>query len=214
MNMEGALRNRFRQAAPALALALLGVAACLRPSVPGYQVRGVPEGFLFNANANTGVNILPDRDILSRGVWMGDLETFEPQSQIYVTRYAGTATIEEARTARDVQAGRYGNPASIEYAEVETVTIDERPAFTWMEIRYDEHEAIRSLEYKAVIPYDTVSYSVEFNTSAPHRLHPDSLTRVVHSWGRGETEVLWGTIFVAGAVLVGLAALLVFWARR
>jgi len=193
---------------------MVATAACLKPSVPGYQVHDVPEGFLFTANANTGVSAFPDRDILSRGVWMGDIETFEPQSEIYVTRYSGNITIEEAEVARDAQASRYGNPSSIDYARVATVTIDGRSAFAWMETRYDENSAVRSLEYKAVIPYDTVTYSVEFNTSVAHRLHPDSLTRVVHSWGPGETEVLWGAILIVGGVLAGLAALLVFLARR
>ena len=193
---------------------MVGAAACLQPSVPGYQVQEAPEGFLFRANANTGTNAFPDRETLSRGIWMGDIETFEPQSEIYVTRYAGNITVEEAKVARDVQASRYGNPSSIDYAQVGRVTIDGRSAFTWMETRYDEHGAVRSLEYKAVIPYDSVSYAVEFSTSAAHRLYPDSLTRVVHSWGRGETQVLWNVILIAGGVLVGLVMLLAFLSRR
>jgi hypothetical protein len=193
---------------------MVGPAACVAPAVPGYQLRDVPPGFLFTANANTGVSAFPDRDVLGRGVWLGDIETFEPQSEIYITRYSGNITSDEAEAARDVQAGRYGNPSSIDYGRVATVMIDERAAFAWMETRYDEHDAVRSLAYTAVIPYDTVTYVVEFNTARAHRLHPDSVTRIVHSWGRGETEVRWGTILFAVAVLGGLAMLLVFWTRR
>jgi len=214
MNVERGFRNRLRQVALTMALTVVGAAACLAPTVPGYQVLGVPDGFLFTANANTGVNLFPDRDILSRGVWLGDIETFEPQSEIYVTRYSGRVTIEEAEAARNLQASRYGNPSSIDYGRVATVTIDGRSAFTWLETRYDENNSVRSLDYTAVIPYDTVSYSVEFSTSATHRLYPDSLTRVVHSWGRGKTEVLWGAILAAAVVLAALAALLVVWTRR
>jgi hypothetical protein len=202
------------QALAALLLTLIGGAACVALAVPGYQVQDVPLGFLFTANAPNGVKVLPDRNILSRGVWLGDIETFEPQSEIHVTRYSGNVTIEEANAARDVQASRYGNPSSIDYGRVATVTIDGRAAFTWMETRYDRNGGVRSLYYTAVIPYDTVTYAVEFDTSAPHRLHPDSLTRVVHSWGRGETEVLWGVILTTAIVLAGLAALLVYWSRR
>ena len=214
MDINRVFRCHLRQMAAALALTMVGAAACVAPSVPGYQVQGVPEGFLFTANANTGVNVIPDRDILSRGVWLGDIETFEPQSEIYVTRYSGNVTVEEAEAARDVQASRYGNPSSIDYGRVATVTIDGRAAYAWMETRYDEHSTVRSLGYQAVIPYDTVTYAVEFTTSAAHRLHPDSLTRVVHSWGRAKTEVLWGAILVAAAVLAGLATLLGYRARR
>ena len=123
-------------------------------------------------------------------------------------------TIDECETARDVQARRYGNPASIDYGRVETVTIDGRTAFAWMETRYDENRAVRSLDYTAVIPYDTVSYAVEFTTSAAHRLHPDSLTRVVHSWRRGETDVHWNVILIVAGVLAGLAGVLMYWGRR
>jgi hypothetical protein len=193
---------------------MVGAAACVAPAVPGYQLQDVPAGFLFTANAQTGVNVFPDRDVLSRGAWLGDIETFEPQSEISITRFSGNTTIEEAESARDIQASRYGNPSSIDYGRVATVMIDERAGFAWMETRYDENNAVRSLDYTAVIPYDTVTYVVEFNTSRAHRLHPDSLTRVVHSWGRGETEVLWGTILVAVAVLGSLTMLLFFWTRR
>lgn len=62
----------------------------------------------------------------------------------------------------------------------------------------------------AVIPYDSVSYALEFSTSAPARLVPDSLTRVVQSWRAGRTVVLWGVIKVIAAVLIGLAALLAY----
>ncbi|MDH3423082.1 MAG: hypothetical protein OEN00_08815, partial [Gemmatimonadota bacterium] len=75
-------------------------------------------------------------------------------------------------------------------------------------------DAVRSMDYMAVIPYDSVTYAVEFNTSVAARLHPDSLTRVVHSWGLGETVVLWGVILRIGAVLVGLGLLLAYRARR
>jgi hypothetical protein len=213
MDKDTASSRRGWQVAAVLALLTSGVIGCVSSSVPGYQLRAVPRGFLFTANVTPGTTPLPDREMLSHGVWLGDIVTFEPQSTIDVTRYAGAVSIEESRAVRDAQASKYGRPASIDYGEVETVTIDGRPAFAWMETRYDEHGAVRSMEYQAVIPTDTVSYLVAFSTSAAPRLHPDSLTRVVQSWGPGRTEVLWGPITVAVALLIGLAALLVYKAR-
>jgi len=215
MELDRAPGRRSWQVAAALMLALatVGGTGCVSSSVPGYQLRAVPRGFLFTANVNSGVNPLPDREMLSHGAWLGDIESFEPQSTIDVFRYAGAVSIEEARAVRDAQAGKYGHPASIDYGPVGTVTIDGRPAFAWMETRYDERGAVRSLEYQAVIPTDTVSYLVAFSTGAAPRLHPDSLTRVVHSWGPGKTEVLWGPITIAAALLLGLAALLVYKGR-
>ena len=214
VDRDNGFRGSLRHATAAVILTMVIAAACSAPRIAGYQVQDVPGGFLFTANANDGGSLFPNRNVLSRGVWLGDVETFEPQSEIYVTRYSGNVTVDECETARDVQASRYGNPTSIDYGRVEPVTIDGRAAFAWMETRYDENGAVRSLDYTAVIPYDTVSYAVEFNTSAAHRLHPDSLTRVVHSWGRGETEVHWNVVLVVAVVLAGLAGLLVYWGRR
>jgi hypothetical protein len=214
VDIDNGFRGSLGRATAALVFTTVVAAACSAPRIPGYQVQDVPGGFLFTANASDGGSVFPDRDVLSRGVWLGDIETFEPQSEIYVTRYSGNVTIDECEAARDVQAGRYGNPSSIDYGRVATVTIDGRAAFAWMETRYDENGAVRSLDYTAVIPYDTVSYAVEFNTSAAHRLHPDSLTRVVHSWRRGETEVHWNVILVVAVGLAGLAGLLMYWGRR
>jgi len=202
-----------RWQATALTLMAIGLAGCSQPAVRGYQLQVVPEGFLYSANVTQGVNVFPDREILSQGMWLGDIQAFEPQSEIYVTRYVGNATLEQSQASRNVQATRYGNPASIDYGPVVPVTIDGQAAFAWMETRFDENDAVRSMKYTAAIPYDTVTYTVEFSTSVARRLHPDSLTRVVHSWGFGETVVLWGVIAKVGAVLAALVGLLVYKAR-
>lgn len=188
--------------------------ACAKSSIPGLQLRGVPAGFLYTANTDAGRNAFPNRELLGRGAWYGDTESFQPQSEIFVTRYAGVITRADAQAARDAQASLYGHPASIDYGAVAPVTIDSRPGYAWLETRFDEHGAVRSLSYSAVIPYDTVSYALEFSTSAAVRLVPDSLTRVVRSWGAGKTEVRWGLIKIAGLALLGLAGFLVYLARR
>ena len=177
---------------------------CSAPALEGYQVQAIPDGFIFDANVSKGRKIFPDRTVLSEGSWWGDVRSEEPQSDIFVTRYAGNATFLESEGTRNVQADRYGNPATIDYGQVARVAIDGRAAFVWMETRYDLNGNVRSLDYKAVIPYDTVTYAVEFSTSAPHRLHPDSLTSVVHSWGVAETVIYWNAIFGLCAVLAGI----------
>ena len=205
---------RIPQVIALLALAAGAAAGCARPTIPGLQVRAVPAGFLFTANTDAGRNAFPDRELLSRGVWYGDIESFQPQSELFVSRYAGTISIEEARAAREAQAGLYGHPASIDYGTVAPVTIDGRQAYAWLETRYDERQAVRSLAYSVVIPYDSVSYALEFSTSAANRLVPDSLTRVVGSWGPGKTEVLWGVIAAVAAAVVGIALFLAYLMRR
>jgi len=214
MDVHEGRQGWIPQVAIAVVLVMGGVGACAKPSIPGLQLRAVPAGFLYTANTDAGRNAFPEREMLSRGVWYGDIESFQPQSEIFVTRYAGGIMLDEARAAREAQAGTYGHPASIDYGAVAAVTIDGRPGYAWLETRYDEHRAVRSLSYSAVIPYDSVSYALEFSTSAPARLVPDSLTRVVQSWGAGKTVVLWGVIKVVAAVLIGLAALLAYRARR
>lgn len=212
--MKGVRGGGRGQVLTALVLALAGTTGCAKPSVPGYQLRAVPAGFLYTANADFGVNPFPDRTPLSHGAWLGDAESVQPQSEIFITRYRGVVTPAEAGAAREAQASRYGHPASIDYGAVTPVTIDGRPAVAWLETRYDEHHAVRSLKYSAVIPYDSVSYAVEFDTAAPDRLQPDSLIQVVHSFGRGQTTDLWGPIKLALLLVVGLGVLLAFRARR
>ena len=202
-------QSRPWQAAAVLMLVMMNAPGCTSPTLDGYQVQAVPARFLFDANAGKGRRIFPARDILSEGAWWGDIRSEEPQSDIFITRYVGNVTLAEAQAAREVQATRYGNPTSIDYGQVAQVSIDGREAFAWMETRFDEHGAVRSLDYKAVIPYDTVTYAVEFSTSAPQRLHPDSLTSVVHSWGVAETVIYWKAIFGVCAVLVGILLYLV-----
>ena len=202
--MKEKSRRRGWQAVAIVMLVCASAPACSAPALEGYQVQAVPERFMFDANASKGRRVFPERVILSEGAWWGDVRSDEPQSDIFITRYVGNATLLESEAARNVQADRYGNPASIDYDQVARVTIDGRAAFVWMETRYDEHGAVRSLDYKAVVPYDTVTYAVEFSTSATHRLHPDSLTSVVHSWGIAETEIYWNAIFGVCAVLAGI----------
>ena len=207
-------RPRRWQAGVPWTVALVLAAGCSGPAVPGYQIQDIPDGFLFDANSDKAVSVLSQREMLSQGAWWGDIEAFEPESDIFLTRYAGNATFEEAQAARDLQATRYGNPASIDYGPVVDVFIDGRPAFAWMETRLDENGAVRSMDYKAVIPYDTTTWVVEFSTSERSRLVRDSLIRVVHSFGEGETEVDWGLIRIIGIILVGLVLVVIFASRR
>lgn len=189
-----------------LAPVLVGTSGCSAPAVEGTQIQGAPEGFFFDANAQRSRLVLPERDVLGQGAWWGDIRSEEPQSDLFVTRHGGVATVEEVLAAQNRQATRYGSPTSIDYGDVTSVVIGGRPAWAWMETRYDEHGEVRSLEYTAVIPFDSVSYALQFSTSAPHRLHADSLVRVVHSFGTGEITIHWNAIL--GSLLVGGGLLL------
>jgi hypothetical protein len=162
----------------------------------------MPEGFRHAPGLGSS-RVFPNRVVLDQGAWYGDLRAMVPETDVFVTTYEGYATMGEAQAARDAQAGEYGNPASVDYGQVTPVTIDGRQAFAWMVTRYDEFGAVRSMDYKAVIPYDTVTHVVELMTSAEARLSPDSLTAIVHSWGVVESAMPWHVVWGLAAVLAG-----------
>ena len=143
----------------------------------------VPRDFMFAREASKDRQVLPHREMISQSAWYGDLSGYEPRSEVFMTLYRGAAEVEEAEAARDEQAGRYGNPESIDYGEVSWVNIAGQVSWAWLETRYDERGEVRSLDYKAVVPFDSVTWVLEFGTNARNRLHPDSLIGVVHSFG-------------------------------
>ena len=214
MIYETIRRRPWQGAVVALASAAALLPGCSAPAVEGLQVQEPPAGFFFDANASKGRAVFPEREILSQGAWWGDIRSEEPRSDIFVTRYPGGVTAEDAQAARDRQAARYGGITSTQYGAVTALTIDARSAFAWLEQRLDENGDLRGLDYKALITYDSVTYAVEFSTSAEHRLHPDSVARVVHSFGMGTTTVHWNMIVGSVLVLGGLLVFLVGRARR
>ncbi len=149
---------------------------CSGPQREGPQIPKVPEGFMFDANASKARNILADEWQLRQEAWvtMGD----EEHSSIYFTTYRGAVSREEVAAAHDAQASRYGY---LEYGPLEDLTIDGRAAWGWLETQVYRGK-LASLEYKAVVAYDSLSYAVEFHSSEPRFLDPAALKALVETF--------------------------------
>lgn len=167
---------RERVSVPILIAAVaIVVPACGPTYREGPNVAGVPEGFRYDANMTSGRPVLPNRTQVGQSGWM----TFSEQhSSILFTQYQGVADEAEVRAVLDDYARRYTHQ---KYGAVESITIDKRPAWGW----YSEQHLkgrLASLEYTAVIPYDDVTWAVEFYASDPRHRDPELLKKLVSSF--------------------------------
>jgi hypothetical protein len=89
----------------------------------------------------------------------------------------------------------------LRFDELEVAQIDGRTALAWMEAWEDN--GLHEVTFRSVIPYDTITYVVEFMTSDPiFKSHPDSIRAVVASFAIGRTE--WNMPLVAVGVVASL----------
>ncbi len=192
------------------AVALLAVGpACSRPTFEGPQIQDPPDLFIYDANASQGRNIFPQRQQLRQGAWFSGLSNDDEHSSIFITTHAGPSSRNEIEAGRDAQANRYGG-LSMQYSPIGSIWIDGRTAWGWTETQVYRGK-IASLEYKAVVSYDTVSYAIEFHSSQPEWMNEQKLKAVVATFAVGRTELNVPAIIVL--VVVGMAVQ-IFWSRR
>ncbi len=186
------------------------VVGCSRPRFEGPQIQDPPPNFLYDANAYQGRNVFPEREQLRQSAWARGFGDDTPHSSIYMTAYSGSSSRAEVQAARDAQEARYGR--SIRYGALEDIVIDDRPAWGWLETQIYQ-ERVASLEYKAVVSYDTVSYAVEFWSNDPELMDPATLRETVQTFAIGKTRVSVPGVLVAVLLLVA-GILLWRWQRR
>lgn len=96
-----------------------------------------------------------------------------------------------------------GGSDRVRIGALEALRVDERPAWGWLETRLAEAGTPRSLEFTALVSYDTVHFVLAFSTDFPERMDPDEMRAVVASFGEGRTVLLWRTIVAAFVLLTG-----------
>ncbi len=178
-------------------LSLLAI-GCSKPRFEGPQVQEPPYGFRFDANAYQARNVFPEREQLGQVAWFttrGDDE----HSSIFITTYAGPSDRAQVQGARDAQEQRYGG--NMRYGVLEPIEIDERPAWGWLETQYYRGE-LASLEYKAVLSYDTVTYAIEFFSNQSEWMDGNRLREVVATFAVGTTKVNYLAIVVGAVIAV------------
>jgi len=177
-------------------LAAASVTGCTSPRFEGPQVQDPPVNFIFDANASQGRNVFPDRRQLAQAAWfhaMGDRD----HSSVFITTYSNPSSRADVQAARDAQEQKYGN--SIRYSDLEPLWIDEHAAWGWSETQVFEGGVV-SLEYKAVVSYDSVSYAVEYFSNEPEYMNLAQQRDVVMTFAVGKRELNVTAIMILGAV--------------
>jgi hypothetical protein len=130
--------------------------------------------------------MFPAREPVHHDAWVE--ASYGNFSGIYITGYAGSLGRADVEVARDAAVldgrGRRGD-----IGPMEILTIDGRTAWGWGEEWRLQNGGLQYVVFRAAIPYDTITYVVDFLTGDPSlKSRPDSLRTVVASFAVGRTR--------------------------
>lgn len=189
---------------PMALLLPLTAGGCRLPNFRGPQIQDPPPAFTIKNEVEQTRRMFPDRDVSYHAAWVE--ASWGNFSGIYINGHPGATTIQDVEAARlaAIDAARTGTAERIEFGEIEEIRVDGRPAWGWGEVWRLPDDGVRYVVFRAAVPYDTVTYAVDFRTGDPIlKSRPDSLRTVVASFAIGKTE--WNVPFlviVAGVVLL------------
>jgi hypothetical protein len=201
---QGSRPCGFPPVAPALFLLFLPL-ACVSPPFRGYQIQDPPEGFLYDANSSEAQVIFPHREILNHGAWWR-MNVNDQHASIFITRFRGSATVEDVEAARDSYAAMVARSGGGEVTQLQFLRIDGREAWGWEEHRGSRGEP-SAVAYRTVVLYDTMAISLEFFSDMPELMDASLQKGALASFGYGKTRILWGWVItlllLAGVLVVG-----------
>lgn len=186
----------------ALAAILPVVGGCDAPEFEGPQIQSPPPAFTLRPDTYQEYRMFPDREIIHHDAWVE--AAWGNFSGIYINGHAGTVTQSDVEDARNAAMDRIGRP--VDFSGVEALRVDGRTGWGWTELWQTPERGLEYVAYRAVIPYDTISYAVEFITGEPGlKQRPDSLKAIVASFAVGKTTYNLPLI----AVLAGVGLFIV-----
>jgi len=190
--------------AAVFAATLLSSSACDMPRFEGPQIQNPPINFLVQPEAYQQRPTFPELTPAFHTAWVHT--DIGGVSAIYLSGYPGAMTLDNVLAGAEGRRETERDPDAT-FGEIEVLTIDGREAFGWSERIQSEPRGLVETRYRAVIPYDTITYVVEFVSDEPSLklLSPDTLRVVVASFGIGETT--WNLPLIA--VFFGVTLLLV-----
>jgi hypothetical protein len=139
-----------------------------------------------------------------RAAWV---ESSVDASSIFIDGYPAVLGYEDAVAARD-SARRHALDRDTRFGEVEPITVDGRSGWGWHERVETPTRGLVWVAYRALVPYDSVTYAIEFSSGNPtfKRTAPDTLKAVIATFGIGRTTYNVPLIaLIAGAALFALA---------
>ncbi len=210
MDTHRSRRTSALRASPAPLAAALAVAAlttgCRVPNFQGPQIQNPPPAFTMNREATEERPMFPDRAVIYHDAWVE--ASWGNFSGIYINGHVGTLGSDE------VQAARRGAMAAaegkrVQFGEVESLQVDGRTAWGWGEEWRQDNGGLQYVVFRVAIPYDTITYAVDFITGEPGlKARPDSLRAIVASFAVGKTTLNWPVILIVSGVVLFLGNLM------
>ena len=170
-------RARRRALPLAVALAALGGTLACEPVYEGPQLTDVPEGLAYTTGLEAARKPLPGRKANSQVGHVPPGGTSWDTSAV-ITTYEGRAGREELEAARDDYARRY---RTTQYGPVEPMTIGGRPGWAYTTSE-ETREGRKTTGLVGLVPWDSVSYSIELRTSDPRWQEPERQRAIVASF--------------------------------
>jgi len=196
--------RRGRLAVLLLALAPLG---CKLPRFQGPQIQDPPPAFSMKDGVAQERRMFPDRDVVFHTAWIE--ASWGHFSGIYINGHPGVIGPEEVEAARSA-AIEAAHDQLATFGEIEAIAVDGRTAWGWGEDWRIPNGGLRYAVFRTAIPYDTITYTVEFVAGDPGlKSHPDSLRTIAASFAIGKTE--WNIPLIA--ICVGALFLLIVQVR-
>lgn len=193
-----------------LAVAVFALSACEMPRFEGPQVQSPPTGFFIQDGTAAAHTLLPEMQPTFHTAWVHT--DVSGVSTIYVDGYRGQAGLDDAMAAVEIMREEAEDPDT-HFGGIEVLTIDGRQAWGWAERIESVQRGLVEVSYRAVIPYDTITFTVEFTSSEPSikLASPDTLRATVASFAIGRTT--WNIPLLAAGIGAFLLAFS-FWREK
>lgn len=187
----------------AIAFVLLvagGLSACELPNYDGPQLQDPPVGFLLRPDPGSPHEMFAYLPTVYHDRWVQSLAPF---STIDINGFAGELTLEDVLAAQDSLRARPYDP-DVTFGQVEPLSIDGREAWGWEERIDTPRRGIPWVAYRAMIPYEEVSYTVEISTEDPllKAQAPETLKAIVTTFAVGEIAFNWPLIILGAGLLL------------
>lgn len=194
----------------ALLLAVSALAAaCDVPNFQGPQIQSPPPAFTMNREATEERPMFPDRAVVYHDAWVE--ASWGNFSGIYINGHPGVLGSAEVDAARSSHVAATAGQR-VQFGELESLQVDGRTAWGWGETWTLANGGLQYVVFRAAVPYDTITYAVDFITGEPGlKARPDSLRTIVASFAVGKTTLNWPVILIVSGVVLFLANL---WRRR
>lgn len=152
--------------------------------------------------------MFPEREVAFHTAWvhtdLGGVST------IFIDGYRGSSNQDDVLAAIETMRG-YASDPDTRFGSVEALTIDGREAWGWEERVESVERGLVDVAYRAVVPYDTMTYTIEFASGEPSLklAAPDTLRAIVGSFAVGKTTINWPVLALSSGLFLFFVNMLV-----